>query len=84
MQNVRAYYWQGDTMIGDNAKMTVVQVQTGPKRGSDYPFQYRVKDATNTTLHRIGELLRTERVNELITMGITVKIVAAPSRGKVR
>ena len=67
-------------MIGDNAKLTVVQVQTGAKSAGEYLYQYRVKDATNTTIHRIGELLRKDRVNELIDWGITVKIVAPPKR----
>jgi len=71
-------------MIADNAKMTVVQVQTGPITADDYPYQYRVRDATNTTLHRIGELLRKARVDELISFGITIKIVAPPSSRKER
>ena len=63
-------------MIGDNAKITVVQIKPGHKPMNESPYPYRVKEATNTTLHRIGELLRKDRVEELIGMGITVKIVA--------
>ena len=71
-------------MTSGAEKMTVEQITVGSVEKRVYPFNYRVRDATNTTLHRIGELLSKETVDELIRMGITVKIVAPSPVRKVR
>ena len=66
------------------AKLTVEQVWLTIEAQEKSPYPYRVIGATNTTLHVIGELLSKSKVDELIRVGITVKIVAPPSSRKAR
>ncbi|KKL10588.1 hypothetical protein LCGC14_2554340 [marine sediment metagenome] len=69
-------------MIEEGAKLTVEQLRTDIEAMDKYPYPYRVRDATNTTIHKIGELLSTATVDDLISMGVTVKIVAPAKRRK--